>query len=50
MPPVVIVPALAVTPAVPFTLQVTPVSVVFLTVAVNVCVFPSRTAALAGIT
>lgn len=46
----VIVPLEALPPTTPFTLQVTPVSVVFVTVAVNVSELPSRTEPLAGVT
>ena len=48
--PGVIVPLAALPPAVPFTLQFTLVSVVFVTVAENVTVFPSNTDPLLGVT
>ena len=49
-PPGVIVPVAALPPAVPFTLQFTLISVVFVTVAENVAVFPSSTDPLFGAT
>ena len=49
-PDVVIVPLDALPPATPFTLQVTLVLVVFVTVAVNVWELPSRTEPLVGVT
>jgi hypothetical protein len=49
-PPGVIVPVAALPPALPFTLQSTLVSVVFVTVAENVTVFPSSTDPLFGAT
>lgn len=45
-----IVPSALVPPATPFTAQVTRVSVVLLTVALNACVAPSRIVPLAGVT
>jgi hypothetical protein len=50
MPADVIVPLDALPLATPFTLQITLVSVAFVTVAVNVCEFPSRTDPLVGVT
>lgn len=50
IPSAVIVPALLFPSATPFTLHVTAVFVVFVTVAVNVWMFPSKTDALAGAT
>ena len=47
-PPDVIVPTVVFPPATPFTLQLTLVSVVFVTVAVNIAVFPSTTDPLVG--
>jgi len=44
------VPTVALPPAIPFTLQVTAVFVVFVTVAVNCCVAPVATEALVGLT
>jgi hypothetical protein len=49
-PPLVIIPTVALPPAVPFTLQLTVVSAVFVTVAVNVAVFPSTTDPLGPVT
>jgi hypothetical protein len=49
-PAAVIVPEDALPPGMLFTLQVTLVSVVFVTVAVRVCEFPSRTDPLSGVT
>jgi len=49
-PAVVIVPTVAFPPETPFTLQLTVVSVLFFTVAVNVMVFPSSTEPLDGAT
>jgi hypothetical protein len=46
----VIVPTAEFPPAMPLTLQLTPVSVVFVTVAVNVNWFPSTTEPVAGAT
>ena len=43
-----IVPRLELPPAIPFTLQLTAVSVVFVTIAVNGSVFPSRTVPVSG--
>jgi hypothetical protein len=48
-PSAVIVPAAAVPPGTPFTLQVTPVFVTLTTVARNACLFPRSTVALAGV-
>ena len=47
-PVVLIVPVIAFPPAIPSTLQFTPVFVVFVTVAVNCNVFPSNTDPLVG--
>jgi hypothetical protein len=46
----VIVPLAALPPATPFTFHVTAVSVALVTVAVKVCVLPSRTELLEGVT
>jgi len=50
MPSAVMVPAAALPPAVPFTLQITTVSVVFETFEENAAVFPSNTDPLFGVT
>jgi len=44
------IPSVAFPPATPFTLKLTPVSVVFVTVALNVIEFPSITEALVVVT
>lgn len=49
-PPDVIIPLETLPPETPFTLQITPVSVVFVTVAANVSELPSRTDPLVGVT
>ena len=49
-PAEVIVPKVAFPPGTPLTLQLTAVSAVFVTVAVNVAWFPSKTDALVGFT
>jgi hypothetical protein len=49
-PAAVIVPRVELPPATPFTLQLTAVSVVFVTVAVKVAWFPRRTDPVAGFT
>ena len=48
-PAALMAPALTLPPAIPFTLQVTLVSVAFVTVALKVCVLPSTTEALPGV-
>src|ERR1035438_7448719 len=50
MPPALIVPKAAFPPGIPFTLQVTVLSVALLTMALNVCVSPNRTLAVDGAT
>src|SRR5277367_1341747 len=50
VPPDVIVPVAEAPPGTPFTLHVTLLFVVFVTVAVSVCELPSSTAALVGVT
>src|SRR5574337_1614622 len=50
MPSGVMVPTALVPPGVPFAAQVTRVSVVLPTAALNACVFPSRSIPLAGVT
>lgn len=50
IPVEVIVPSVAFPPGTPFTLQLTAVSLVFVTVAVNVAWLPSTTDTLAGVT
>ena len=49
-PSAVIVPSVVLPPATPFTLQLTAASVVFVTDAVKVAWFPSRTVPFAGVT